>query len=114
MNSLGFVGKLGFAIVVGYLGVVQIMNAKSLVGLVPNSLPYPIVFVYLGGLALVAAGVALLINKKSQLAMLLLGILLFAYALLVDLPRGNAGMTDLLRDIGLACAAWFICAHANE
>jgi uncharacterized membrane protein len=114
MNSLGFVGKLGFGVVMVCFGVLHFMNAKSLVPSVPTSFPVREVFVYLTGLALIASGVALIINKKAQLAMLLLGILLLLFAVLVDLPRGASGHFDLLKSIGLACAAWFMCAHAKD
>jgi putative oxidoreductase len=114
MNSLGFVGKLGFGLVIAFFGVSHFMNATTMTGYVPSYFPLPQVLVYLTGAALIAAGIALIIGKKAQLAMFLLGIMLLGFAVLVHLPRGEAGMGDLLKDIGLACAAWFISAHSKD
>lgn len=114
MKSLGFVGKLIFALVIAFFGVGHLMNADAMVGMVPSYMPAGIVIVYLTGVALIAAAVALLIGKKAQLAMTLLGVMLILIALMVHLPGGEASMPMLLKDLALAGAAWFMSAHVNE
>jgi uncharacterized membrane protein len=113
MKSLEVVGRFGFGIVVVLFGVNHFMRASTLTKFVPANFPMPELFVYLTGVAFLAAGVSILINKKTQLAMLLLGIMLLFFALL-KYQGGMAGKLDLLKDIGLACAAWFICAHSKD
>lgn len=114
MKSLGFVGKLMFALVIAFFGVGHLTNADVMTGMVPDYVPAPVVIVYLTGVALLAAAVALLIGKKAQLAMMLLGVMLLMIALMVHLPGGEASMPMLLKDLALAGAAWFISAHAKE
>ena len=114
MKSLGFVGKLAFALLLVLFGVNHFLDVSSYVTMVPNFLPIPILFVYLSGLALIASGVALIMNKKAQLAMLLLGVMLILFAVLVWLPKGDSGMPTFLRDLALASAAWFISPHVSD
>ena len=114
MKSLGFVGKLMFALLIIFFGVGHFMSTPDYVPLVPDFLPVPEVFVYITGLAFIAAGVALIIGKKAQLAMTLLGVMLILFAVLVWLPKGDASMPIFLRDLAMAAAAWFISAHVTD
>ena len=114
MKSLGFVGKLMFALVIAFFGAGHLMNADMMSGMVPSYMPAPIIITYLVGVALIASAVSLLIGKKAQLAMTLLGVMLLLIALMVHLPGGEASMPMLLKDLGLAGAAWFMSAHVNE
>lgn len=103
-----------FALVIGFFGVNHLLNADAMAGMVPDYFPVPVVFVYLTGLALIAAGVALIIGKKAQLAMTLLGIMLILFAILIHLPGGEASMPSLLKDLALAGAAWYMAAHMSD
>ncbi|MCP4457887.1 MAG: DoxX family protein [Cytophagales bacterium] len=114
MKSLGFVGKLIFALVMAFFGINHLMKAEMMAGMVPDYMPAAVVIVYLTGVALIAAAVALLIGKKAQLAMTLLGVMLLLIALMIHLPGGEASMPMLLKDLGLAGAAWFISAHVKD
>ena len=114
MKSLGFVGKLMYALVMAAFGVGHLTNAEMMAGMVPDYMPVPVVIVYLIGVALIAAAVSLLIGKKAQLAMTLLGVMLLLFAIMVQLPGGEASMPMLLKDLGLAGAAWFMSAHVKE
>ena len=113
MQSLGVLAKIGYGLVTIMFGVNHFMNAARLTKYVPSNFPMPEIFVYLTGAAFVAAGVSLIIGKKTQLAMLLLGIMILFFALLKN-QTGSAGMFELVKDLGLACAAWFICAHSHD
>lgn len=114
MKSLAFIGKVIYAVVIIVFGAFHFMNAKQMAPMVPNFLPVPEVFVYLTGAALLAAGVAILINRKAQLAALLLGIMLVLFAVLIHLPGGQASMGQFLKDMAMAGAAFIICAHSND
>lgn len=113
MQSLGIIARIGFGLVTMMFGVNHFMRASNLTKYVPSNFPMPEIFVYLTGVAFLAAGVSLIIGKKSQLAMLLLGIMLLIFALLKN-QTGSASMFDLLKDAGLACAAWFIAAQSKD
>lgn len=114
MKGLSFVGKLMFAAVMAFFGVGHFMKASQMAAFVPEYFPVPEVFVYLTGLALIATAVALIIGKKAQLAMTLLGVMLVLFAVLMHLPGGEASMPMLLKDLALAGAAWFISGHVSD
>lgn len=81
-------------------------------GMVPGWLPFPIAWVYITGLSLIAATVALIINKKARLAMTLLGIELILFVVLIHIPTVMGGdqmaMPMILKDLSMAGAAFFI------
>ncbi len=114
MKSIGVLAKIVFAVMMILFGVNHFLDVNAYVPMVPDFLPIPQVFVYLTGLAFLASGVALIINKKAQLAMILLGVMLILFGVLVWLPKGNSGMPIFLRDITLAAAAWFIASHVSD
>jgi uncharacterized membrane protein len=77
--------------------------------LVPAFVPGGGVWVYITGAGLLAGGIALLINKKTHLAGILLALLLLSFALTIHLPKlvqGNSsGLGQILKDVGLAAGA---------
>jgi len=86
-------------------------------------MPFPIVWIYLTGVALLAAALSILINKKMKLATLLLAIMLVIFALSMHLPNmiGGAdemtkmmGMSSFFKDMGLAGGALFISSTAED
>jgi len=118
MKSLGFVGKLMYAGPMAMFGIFHFMGASDMQGMVPDFLPAPIFFVYLTGIALILAAVAIIIGKKAKLACQLLGLMLVLFALLIHLPgflsQDPVGSTMFLKDIALAGAAWFMSAHLAD
>ncbi len=99
------VSRYLFAIPFIIFGILHFMNAGGMAGMVPGWLPGGVFWVYLTGLALIAAPISLFIGKKDKLAMLLLALMLVIFALLVHLPGGQSSMPSLLKDLSLAGAA---------
>lgn len=80
-------------------------------GMVP--IPGGIFWIYLTGVAMLAACVSIIIETKARLACILLGVLLLIYVLSIHLPSVINGqmqpsMTMLLKDLVMAGGAWFI------
>lgn len=101
-------GRILYALPFAVFGLLHFMNASAMAGMVP--LPGGVFWVYLTGVALIAAAVSLLIGKYARLAALLLGVMLFIFALSIHLPNliggDQASMSSLLKDFALAGAAW--------
>jgi len=118
MKSLGYIGKLMYAGPMAMFGIFHFMNADGMAAIVPDFLPVPIVFVYLTGIALMLAAVAIVIGNKAKLATQLLGLMLLLFAILVWLPgflNQDAEQSSLfLKDIALAGAAWYMSAHLSN
>ncbi|HHM01816.1 MAG TPA: DoxX family protein [Caldithrix abyssi] len=119
MNILtGALARYLFALPFGIFGLFHFMNGNAMTGMVP--LPGGIFWVYLTGLALIAACVSILIDKQAKLATLLLGIMLLVFALLVHLPgvlnaeTMQASMPNLLKDTALAGAALLYSGGAKS
>ena len=111
-NLLGKIGRYVFALPFGVFGLLHFMNAGQMEGMVPGFIPGGVFWVYLTGLALLAACVAIVIEKKARLACLLLGIMLLIFVLTIHLPSVIGGemssMSSLLKDLALAGGAWVV------
>lgn len=111
-------GTIIFAIPFIVFGSFHLMNANQMVGIIPNWMPLGIVLVYLTGLALIAAGVAFIINKQVALTGKLLALMLFIFVLTIHLPgvlNGNQmAMPGLLKDVALAGAALYLSSTSES
>ena len=103
-------GRILFAVPFGIFGLFHFMNASDMAGMV--SIPGGVFWVYLTGLALLAAAVSILTNIKAKLALQLLGVMLLVFALGIHLPDVLGGhdmsMPSLLKDTSLAGAAFWL------
>ncbi len=78
-------GKYLYILPIAVFGIMHLAMGEQMTGMVPSWLPLKIGIVYLTGLSLIAAAVALLINKKAKLALTLLGIELLSFVVLIHL-----------------------------
>lgn len=119
MNALtNQVARYLYAVPFAIFGLFHFMNASNMTGMVPGWMPGAIFWVYLTGLALIAASVSLIIQKKARLAGILLGAMLLIFVLTIHLPAviGSGGedanaMSNLLKDAALAGAAWYVAGR---
>ena len=92
-------------------------------GYVPSFIPGGVFWIYLTGIALLAACVSILIKKKVRLACILLGIMLLIFILTIHLPAiigaesmqaRQMAINPLLKDTALMGAAWFFAGNITE
>ncbi len=115
-------GKYLYIIPMGIFGLMHMAMAGNMTGMVPSWLPMPIAFVYLTGLGLIGATVALIINKKAKLAMTLLGVMLLIFVFTIHLGGlmsddqmvMQMAMSNLLKDTALAGAAFYIASGLED
>ncbi|WP_350356666.1 DoxX family protein [Fodinibius salsisoli] len=112
-------GRFLYAIPFGIFGLFHFMNGSQMAGMVP--IPGGVFWIYLTGVALLAACVSIIIQKKARLACLLLGVMLLIFALSIHLPgvigaesgqAMQASMSSLLKDTALAGAAWILAGYS--
>ena len=105
------VARVLYSVPFGVFGLLHFMGAENMKGMVPSWMPGGIFWVYLTGVALIAAAVSILIQKQARLASLLLALMLGIFVLSIHLPGlGNEAtmqmaMVSLLKDVALAGAA---------
>ncbi len=119
-NTLKILGRVLFAVPIAFFGLNHLMNAGNMAGMVPGFIPGGIFWVYLTGVALLAAGISIIIGKKAWLASLLLGLLLLVFVLTMHIPSvispdgGHMAMINLLKDISLIGGALLIAGIMNQ
>lgn len=114
----GRVGRLLFALPFGIFGILHFMMAESMSGMVPDFMPGGVLWVYLTGVALLAASVSFVIQMQVRLAGLLLALMLVIFVLSVHLPgvmSGNeSAMPNLLKDLSLAGGALILAGRYGD
>jgi putative oxidoreductase len=119
-STIGTVGRILFAVPFAIFGLLHFMNADGMATMVP--FPPELVWVYVTGLAHILAALSIIIQKKTGLATLLLGIMLLIFALTIHLPGVLSGdeatmamsMPGLLKDLSLAGAAFYISSQYKD
>jgi len=122
-QSIYRVGIVLYALVIGFFGVNHFLNGTGFQNTIPSFIPYHIFWVYLTGLALIAAAISFLTGKKTKLA----GLFLFAFLMIIVLtihlpavlrsegsPIVSIALTNLVKDTGLAAAALIIAGSGNR
>ncbi len=104
LSPLSKISKYLIAVPAALFGVFHFMGAENMAGMIP--IPGGVIWVYITGVALIAAAVAIIIGKKARLAATLLAVLLLIILLTVHLPAviaggdgGQAAMSMLLKDL---------------
>lgn len=110
MNALtGIVARVLYAVPLIIFGLNHFMYGQMMKTMVP--IPGGVFWVYVTGLALIAAAVAILTKKMARLASLLLALMLATFALTVHLPgvfnpdTMMMSMPNFLKDTALAGGA---------
>lgn len=117
MKNLGMLGKILFCIPFLAFGIMHLMNANQMAGLVPSYFPGGVMWIYITGLAEIAAAVSILSGKQTKLATTLLAVMLIIFVLTIHLPgvsnpeTQHMAMSNLLKDLGLAGAALMMSAN---
>lgn len=120
MKNLSKIGQIIFTVPMVVFGIMHFMNAGDMAGMVPSFIPGGVFWVYITGLALIAASVSIWINKLTFLASLLLGIMLMVFVLTIHLPgvmneeTMQMSMAMMLKDLGLAGGAFLIAGINKE
>ena len=118
MNNLKNVGRTMFAVPFAMFGMMHIMMASNMTGMVPSWVPGGVFWVYVTGMALVAAAISIIAKKQIYLASVLLAVLLGVFVMTIHLPALLGGdqmaMGGMLKDISLAGGALLIAGLFKE
>jgi uncharacterized membrane protein len=121
-NTLSRVGIILYALVIAFFGVSHFLNGASFTSVVPSFIPGGIFWVYLTGVALIAAAISFLIGKQTRIAGILLAVFLLLVVFTVHLPSvlnapdakaARFPLTNLIKDTALAAAALIIAGRGR-
>lgn len=100
------VARILFALPFGIFGILHLMGADDMAGMVP--IPGGVAWIYITGIVLIAASIAIIANKMGRLASLVLAALLLVFILTLHAPglmgdemTMKMSMMSLLKDMGL-------------
>ena len=116
----GDLARILYGIPFVVFGIMHFIYANGMKGMIPSFLPVPIFWVYLTGVALIAAGVAIITKIHIKLAALLLALLLLIFIIFIHLPMvfkaatRNMALTALLKDVSLAAGALIIAGMFSK
>jgi putative oxidoreductase len=113
------VAEIIFALAIGTFGVLHFKNADMMGGAVPRYMPGDgKMWIYVTGAALIAAALAIIVNKFKALACCLLAAMLLVFVFTLHLKpamNGDPGsLGNLLKDIALAMAAIIIGNNSSK
>ncbi len=110
------IAEILFALAIGTFGVLHFMHADMMGGGVPSFMPGEgKIWIYVTGAGLVAAALAILINKFKQAACYLLALMLLIFVFTLHLkPAMDGNLAPLLKDTALAMAAIIIGNNASK
>lgn len=119
MDTLMTTGaRVLYGLPMAIFGLFHFTSANDMAGMVPSFIPGGVFWVYLTGLALILAALAIIIQKKARLACLLLAAMLIIFVLTIHLPglgeNMQASMPNLLKDTALAGAALAFAGIAKD
>jgi putative oxidoreductase len=105
--KISAIGKYLYAVPMLIFGLFHFLNANAMAGMVP--IPGGVFWIYFTGVALLLAGISIIIKKYDDWSSFLLAMMLLTFVVIIHLPGVMAGgetaqmyMTNLLKDIALA------------
>lgn len=91
------VGTLFFSVMMIVFGIDHFLYTQFVATLVPAWLPWHVFWTYFAGIALIGAGVCIILKFKLRLVGILLGVMLFIWFVILHIPRA---ITDPYVDQG--------------
>lgn len=95
LEKLAGIGRIFFGIMLLVFGIDHFLYAVGVATLVPKWIPFDLFWTYFAGVALVGAGVSIIIQFQLRLVAILTGIMIFIWFLILHIPRAVA-MPDVL------------------
>jgi uncharacterized membrane protein len=106
-------GLILFALTIVSFGIDHFLYAKEAADYVPSWIPFHLFWVYLGGIGLFSAGIAILVKIIPTLAAMLLGSMIFIWFAILHVPRIIVSPSIYLgSEIASACLALAYCGIA--
>lgn len=106
-KSLGFLGRVVFAVPFLMFGANHVMKGSQMADMVPASIPGGVFWIYFTGIAMILAALAIITGKQGRNACFGLALMLLVFIVTMHVPGlGNPqtkmmSMISLLKDTSL-------------
>lgn len=112
-NVIAFLGKVAFSLPFMVFGCFHLIKFNEMAGMVPKYIPGGKIWVIITGVALISAGISLLIGQWVKLSMILLAIFLVVMIVTIHIPglsntdaqMAQMSMMGMFKDLALAGGA---------
>lgn len=119
-NKINPMVRVMFAVPWIVLGIEHYLYVEFVAGEVPAYFPVKEFWVYLTGIAMIAAGISFLVKRYSALAAFLLGTMLLIFIVLIHIPTISSNLSDsnhwtrFFQDLSFASAAFMLADIFSE
>jgi len=107
-----------FAAPLAVFGALHLAAAKSLMTMVPSYMPWPLLWAYFFGFALLAASLSIATKIQVRWSGLLFGVAMFCFVGMMDIPgalenpKDRFGWILAIRELAFGAGAWILAANA--
>jgi len=118
LDKIVALSNLSFAIPLAVFGALHIAAVNSIAPMVPKYMPWRLFWAYFVGFALLAASLSIATKIQVRWSGLLFGIMMFAFATMMDFraafasPRDRLMWTLALREMAFGGGGWILAGHA--
>ena len=104
-------GAIVFAATIISFGIDHFLYAKGAAEYIPSWIPNHIFWIYVGGVALLGSGIAIILKIKLQLVAALLGTMIFTWFIILHIPKAIAAPVEDMG--GEATSAFLALAYSG-
>jgi uncharacterized membrane protein len=118
LDKVVALGNLFFALPLAVFSAEHFSDARSIMQLVPKFMPWPLFWTYFVGCGLLAASLSIATKIQVRWSGLLLGIMMFLFVAMMDLPATLAKPHDrfrwalMLREMSFGAGGWVLAGDA--
>jgi hypothetical protein len=118
LDKIVALSNLSFAVPLAVFGALHVAAVNSIAPLVPKYMPWRLFWAYFVGFALLAASLSIATRIQVRWSGLLFGIMMFAFATMMDFraafasPRDRLMWTLALRELAFGGGGWLLAGHA--
>lgn len=116
VETLASFGRIFFGIMLLVFGIDHFLYAVGVATLVPNWIPFNLFWTYFAGVALIGAGISIILRFQVRLVAILTGIMIFIWFLILHIPRAVAmpqvlngnEVTSVLQSLAFSAASFVL------
>lgn len=117
IEKIAAMSNLCFALPLAVFGAEHLSSPQALLPLVPSYMPWRMFWVYLVGVALIAASLSIATRRQVRWSGLLVGIMMFLFVAMLHLPGairagGRIPWTIVFREMSFGGAGWVLAGLA--